>query len=209
MAAAWTVGTMVAAASPAVSAEETLGSRSPAALTVTIHVADYASLPHMELDAAEAHATAAFRAAGIDIVWSSAPWKPEPRQSADPRSIDVRLVIVPRDMAEKKCRLENLGASVLGISISGASEARGRVAYVFYDRIARVARAHHAPVVRGLGHVMAHEVGHLLMGVDSHADDGLMRAGWDPRESRTQTFTTSQVQQIRRRSMAALGKDDR
>ena len=199
---AWTVGTMLAGAL-VVSVEEALGS--PAALTVTIHVTDNANLSPTELAGAQAYATAAYRAAGFHLVWSSALWKPEAGQSADPLSIDVRLVIVPADMAEKKCREEKLDDSVLGIAVSGASEARGRIAYVFYHRIERVAMAHHAPVMLGLGHVMAHEVGHVLMGVNSHAGEGLMRANWNPRQSRPQTFTRNQVQQIRRRFMGTLG----
>ena len=200
--AAWTVGTMVAGAS-VVSVEEALGS--PAPLTVTIHVTDNANLSPTELAGAQAYATAAYRAAGLHIVWSSAPWKPEAGQRADPLSIDVRLVIVPAELAEKKCREENLGDSVLGVAVSGASEARGRVAYVFYHRIERVAMAHQAPIVRGLGHVMAHEVGHVLMGVNSHAGEGLMRANWNPRQSRPQTFTRNHVRQIRLRFMGTLG----
>ncbi len=200
--AAWTVGTVLAGAS-VVSVGEALGS--PAPLTVTIHVTDNANLSPAELAGAQAHATAAYRAAGLHIVWSSAPWKPEAGHRVDPLSIDVRLVIVPADMAEKKCREENLDDSVLGVAVSGASEARGRVAYVFYHRIERVAMAHQAPIMRGLGHVMAHEVGHALMGVNSHAGEGLMRANWNPRQSRPQTFTRNHVQQIRLRFTGTLG----
>jgi hypothetical protein len=196
--AAWTVGTMLAGA-PVLSAEEAV--ESPAALTVTIHVTDNTNLSPTELAGAQAHATAAYRAAGLGIVWSLAPWKPDEGDSADPLSIDVRLVIVPSDMAEKKCREEKLGDKVLGIAISGASTARGRIAYVFYHRIARLAALQQTPFVSGLGHVMAHEIGHLLIGVSSHAGEGLMRADWIPRERRPQTFTRNQVQQIRRRFM--------
>ena len=117
---------MMAGAS-VVCVEEALGSP---VLTVTIHVTDNANLSPTELAGAQAYATAAYRAAGIRIVWSSAPWKPEEGQSAGPPSIDVRVVIAPADMAEKKCREENLGDSVLGVAISGASELRGRIVYV-------------------------------------------------------------------------------
>ena len=198
---AWTVGAMMAGAS-VVCVEEALGS--PAELTVAIHVTDNANLSPTELAGAQAYATAAYRAAGFHIVWSSAPWKPEVGQSAGPPAIDVRVVIAPADMAEKKCREENLGDSVLGVAISGASEPRGRIVYVFYHRIERVAMAHHAPVPRGLGHVVAHEVGHALMGVNSHGGEGLMGlmgAKWNPRRSRPQTFTRNQARQIRRRFM--------
>ena len=197
--AAWTAGTILAGA-PIVSAQEAVGV--PTALVVAIHVTDNANLSPTDLAGAQAFASAAYRAAGLDIVWSSAPWNPEEDQRAGSRAIDVRLVIVPREMAEKKCREEQLGNSVLGTATSGARTAVGRIAYIFYDRIARVAALHQVPIVRGVGHVMAHEIGHLLIGVSSHADEGLMRAGWNPRERRPQTFTRNQMRQIRRRFMA-------
>jgi hypothetical protein len=114
-------------------------------------------------------------------------------------SVEVRVVIVPRDMAEKKCREEGLGVDVMGVAISGATEARGRIAYVFYNRVERAAIAHRIPIARGLGHVMAHEIGHLLIGVNSHSGHGLMSQEWNPREQQAQTFTSSQVEIIRNR----------
>jgi hypothetical protein len=108
-------------------------------------------------------------------------------------------------MAEKKCREDKLGDSVLGTAISGARTARGRIAYIFYDRIARVAALHQTPIAHGVGHVMAHEIGHLLIGVSGHDDEGLMRAGWNPRERRPQAFTRNQMRQIRRRFITTLG----
>jgi hypothetical protein len=184
----------------AVSAQDAPETRIP--LTVTVHVNDYAHLSPDELANAQAQATAAYRAAGLDIGWSSAQLTLETGLDTGSPSIDVRLVILPRDMAEKKCRAERVGDSALGVAISGAREARGRIAYVFNDRIARVALSHETPVVRGLGHVMAHEIGHLLIGANSHSEEGLMRPNWSPWESRLQTFTTSQVQTIRRRFTA-------
>ena len=72
--ATWTVGAMVAGGA-AVSAQEAPAAR--ALLKVTVHVTDYAHLASDYLVDAQAHATAAYRAAGLDLVWSSAPWTPE------------------------------------------------------------------------------------------------------------------------------------
>ena len=197
--AAWTIGTALLSAS-ATSAQEV-----PGPLKVTGHVTDYANLPADELADAQAHATAAYRAAGIDLGWSFQPLPTTPvLENTASRSIDVRIVIVPNDMAEKKCRAEGLDKSVMGVALSAATEARGRIAYIFYDRIQHVAISHHTRLVPGLGHVMAHEIGHLLIGVDSHSDEGLMRPHWNPRESGVQTLTGGQVQQIWRRFAAAL-----
>jgi hypothetical protein len=172
-------------------------------LTVAVHVTDAAHLSPWDLATAQAHATDAYRAAGLDIVWSSAPWVPRPEPDAGAPSIEVRLAILPRDMADKKCRAARLAEGVMGTAVSGAEAANGRIAYVFYDRIAQVARSQNTPMVRGLGHIIAHEVGHLLLGENSHADQGLMRPNWNPRESGLQTFTASQVQSIRHRFTTA------
>jgi hypothetical protein len=51
------------------------------------------------------------------------------------------------------------------------------LASVFYDYAAHLARSHNAefeiPII--LGCVIAHEVGHLLLGSNSHSDSGIMR----------------------------------
>jgi hypothetical protein len=53
---------------------------------------------------------------------------------------------------------------------------------------------------RGLGHVMAHEVGHLLLGAHSHSRTGLMSADWLPLDPHVQTLTAEQAGVIRRRA---------
>jgi hypothetical protein len=49
------------------------------------------------------------------------------------------------------------------------------VAYVFYDQSEQFTPLFRA---RFLGHVMAHEMGHLLLPQYSHSARGLMRAQW-------------------------------
>jgi hypothetical protein len=52
---------------------------------------------------------------------------------------------------------------------------------VFYDRVQQISRQ---TVNEGmvLGHAIAHELGHLLLGVDAHSPEGLMRAHWTSRD---------------------------
>lgn len=174
------------------------------ALLVTAHVTDYAHLAPKELAAAEAEATAAYRAAGLHVVWTSDLEAPGAgTEQAASGSIDVRVVILSRDMTEKKCRSNGLSEDVMGTAVSAATDAHSRIAYIFHDRIERVAVSQHTPVDRGLGHVLAHEIGHLLLGINSHSGDGLMRADWIPHDRRLQTFTSGQVRTIRHRFSAA------
>jgi hypothetical protein len=53
-----------------------------------------------------------------------------------------------------------------------------------------------------LGHLMAHEIGHLLLGAGNHSPTGLMRARWQQQElelirRRTLAFTSGQAESIR------------
>jgi hypothetical protein len=190
--AVWTIG--VALMGPAnASAQD-----SENVLTVRVRVDDNAHVSRTDLAKAQAQTTTAYRTAGFGVVWSAASPDAGWESTAFP-SVEVRVVMVPRDMAEKKCREEGLGVDVMGVAISGVTDARGRIAYVFYDRVERAAIAHRVPIARGLGHVMAHEIGHLLIGVNSHSGHGLMSQEWNPREQQVQTFTSSQVQIIRNR----------
>jgi hypothetical protein len=47
---------------------------------------------------------------------------------------------------------------------------------VFFDRVLKNAAPMVAPNL--LGHVLAHEIGHVLEGIDRHSEEGIMKAHW-------------------------------
>lgn len=51
---------------------------------------------------------------------------------------------------------------------------------VFYDRVLSAAGPALAP--RLLGHVLAHEIVHMLQGIDRHSTSGIMKPRWDKRD---------------------------
>jgi hypothetical protein len=53
---------------------------------------------------------------------------------------------------------------------------------VFYDRLEPILEDHLAFAGSIFGHVLAHEIGHVLERVDSHAETGLMRAHWNEKD---------------------------
>jgi hypothetical protein len=75
---------------------------------------------------------------------------------------------------------------------TGASDSKlpGALAYsqlddgahieVFYNRVVNTVEPRRAPVL--LGHVLAHEIAHMLEGVNRHSDEGVMKAHWDERD---------------------------
>lgn len=171
------------------------------ALTVTLHMTNHAAVSPKELAAAEAYASAIYRAAGIQTVWTETPWAP-----GETGSPHLRVVILSLEMTAKKCKESQLDETVMGIAVDGASDGSGRIAYIFADRIGQMAMQHLAKFPRGLGHIMAHEIGHLLLGVHSHAPAGLMAVSWRPLETHLQTLTPEQAQIIRARATATGGR---
>jgi hypothetical protein len=143
---------------------------------VSISVHDYAYVPTPLLAAAEDQAREIFRRAGVETVWlncSSKLEKVEPRSCYFSDSTHLTLKIIPHAMnAQVRNRIDVLGTAYPD------EQGAGYFAYVFYDRIQELAqrlRLGHAL----LADVMAHEIGHLLLGSTSHSAGGIMCAHWN------------------------------
>jgi hypothetical protein len=64
------------------------------------------------------------------------------------------------------------------------------------------------PLPTILGRVTAHEIGHLLLGTNSHALAGLMQAAWNLRRPQPSEwrFTDDDAAKMRRRRLARLDR---
>ncbi len=150
---------------------------------VTISVHEYADVPTPLLAAAEDQAREIFRRAGLETVWLNCSPKLE-LENLEPRSCyfsdATHLTLkISRHAMNAKVRDR---PDVLGTAYPDEKGA-GYFAYVFYDRIQELAQR------RGLGYalladVMAHEIGHLLLGSTSHSAGGIMCAHWNYEELR-------------------------
>jgi hypothetical protein len=72
---------------------------------------------------------------------------------------------------------------------------------VFYDRLLTSLTGSRVPSV--LGHVLAHEIAHVLQGISRHSASGIMKPKWDARDyaemrGNTLRFTEDDVSLIRR-----------
>ena len=68
--------------------------------------------------------------------------------------------------------------TALGFSYIDTATGTGTLATVFVDRIGASAGRVRGDVATILGRVIAHEIGHLLVGTTSHASHGIMRGHW-------------------------------
>jgi hypothetical protein len=76
------------------------------------------------------------------------------------------------------------GAETLGDAMVGTGTASGVLATVYLDRVERLAAVAQVRAADLLGHAIAHEIGHLLLGSTTHSATGLMRAVWSRDEIR-------------------------
>ncbi len=95
--------------------------------------------------------------------------------------VDLRFAATDADIVMELCvdrDAHSVAASrhTLRQAMIDSSTRTGRLAYVFPDRVNEMAVAAGLEPSTILGHVMAHEIAHLLGVV--HAEGGLMRAGW-------------------------------
>jgi hypothetical protein len=165
---------------------------------------------------AEQSARIVFREAGVDTAWVECPTvsSPSPEEAvcaggASPSILMLNLL--PESMAPRL----NLRYDAFGVAI----EPPGGIGYmgsVFYEKAKDYALRVQIDLAPFLGAVIAHELGHLLLGTHSHSADGRMRATWSSKqlhlaEQRGLVFSPSEAERVRKgvagRSQAALRED--
>ena len=153
---------------------------------ITIVVRDYAGLPATVLEEAEAVAAAIYHQIGIDLRWLHSRDLPFSLGAGRPDSCRSSVVLDLIPLALE--RQTQPAFNALGSAVPSASFARVFVARV--DALVASRRTHDRAQL--LGHVVAHEVGHLLLGRNTHALAGLMAAELDVVQARQQSLTFSQ-----------------
>ena len=157
---------------------------STARVPLTVLIDDGFGVGADDLGAARAEADAIFRAAGIAPVWLHCGLVKGKRQDPSDRctsgagsdGIIVRL--------RRSSRLGESYRLALGEAQIDIQAHKGLVATVFADRVAITSDRAGANASGVLGRVIAHEIGHLLIGTNHHSTNGLMRAVWSDLELR-------------------------
>jgi hypothetical protein len=142
------------------------------ASSVTVRLYSDVQLSTQTLSQAEQEATRIFRQAGIETVWvqcKPSPSPTDPRCEFPPGSKLLAMRIVPKAL--------NAADSIFGMAFL-SQEGHGAYGDVFYESVETLHQQCNASVPRVLGHVMAHELGHLLLGSNAHTEIGIMRPHW-------------------------------
>jgi hypothetical protein len=154
---------------------------------VRLLVVNRAHLEAPLLQASENDAGSIYRLAGVQTRWVNV----VPGLSDD-YAVDFIVVIVTGH--ESRLMAARLKDEILGFAARDSG-----IAFVLLDRVEDTASTYHASISRLLGRVIAHEVGHLLLPVDSHSDVGIMQRGVSLQSESLDYFTAVQAKTIRQR----------
>jgi len=172
-------------------------------VTISVH-----NDAHVRLDtlvSAEATASRIFREAGLNVEWMNCvgvgnhgPASPCTK-AAYPTYLHIRIV----------ARARNLPGATLGIAYLSA-DGSGCYSSAFLEPIAHLHAISGQGVAPVLGHVMAHEIAHLLLGTNSHAAEGIMRAQWQRDDlwsaSKGELLFTHRQSQVMRQRLSSVEK---
>lgn len=148
--------------------------------SITVSVYNGVNLSSRVLSDAEDQAARIYQKAGISISWihcttSRRATLPDFACLEPLSATHLSLQIVPHGRTSND---DVLGAAFL------SSEGTGAYTDVFYDSAQRLERDSHVGLARVLGHVIAHELGHLLLGSNAHSRQGVMCPSWHRDELR-------------------------
>ena len=144
---------------------------------INVRIFNYASVSKSAFGKAQKEASRIFRRSGIEINWIQCAVVDrsvtgDPRCTAKPLATDILMRIVPKEMVKFKRRSE------FGVALIPAEGGFGKYASVFHARVLGYVERWHASEGLLLGHFISHEMGHLLLGANSHSRSGLMNATW-------------------------------
>jgi hypothetical protein len=146
---------------------------------VTVSVYDDAGVSSEILAHAEGQAGRIFGQAGVNINWlncssSISTHCTAPLETGGPVRLNLR--IIPNAAV-------STGEQIFGVAYL-APDGTGKYGDVFWLRTKDLQTDSKVNLASILGSVMAHEMGHLLLGSNSHAISGIMLAHWGPNELR-------------------------
>jgi hypothetical protein len=155
-------------------------------ITISVRVYNYAGVENRILKEAQRLAATLLKKVSVGTDWLECRLGPQvadgTRQSGCEKPFDhtdVVLKLIPQAKARKLKQT----AEALGLAVPTPPVGLGTV-YIFVEQADRLAFSGPFPVgyevARAVvhGHVIAHEIGHLLLGPGSHSSTGIMSSSW-------------------------------
>ena len=164
-----------------------------------------------DLSAARPHVEAVFHDAGIELSWVDCWYRDKEIAGTSAHCsepLKANEVILRLQAANP---LPGKRYVSRGFALVNIADGLPFLATVYADLVRTVSRDAHLDFQLLLGRAIAHEIGHLLLDTNRHAESGLMRAGWSNAELRQNaqrdwSFRSGEIEVIR---SAAVTRNDR
>jgi len=168
--------------------------------SLKIYVYNHAGVSEQTLNQAEDRARKIFRQSGVETTWYNCSAHGMGGANCS-GSLDRGTIVVQIVHDTEKLKTEVFGTAFIGRS------GYGSYADVFFDRAQQLCQDAKVGLPDILGHIISHEMGHLLLGTDSHSRLGIMRATWDNTELAQAdrgrlSFSTAQSRAMQQRLQA-------
>ncbi len=137
---------------------------------IRVRLYDYSGVSARTLARAKTVASEVLEAAGVNVTWANCP-SPNCAGPAGPAVLQVRIISEEMARLGPKVSRTCMGYAILSGQFS-------TIAAVFYHRALDLEKGNLAGRSEILGTMLAHEIGHLLLGKASHSTKGIMRGIW-------------------------------
>jgi len=160
----------------------------------------------------EREATAILNHAGLEVGWVDCPWRAGDSAAypACPNTMGSAEFTIKILTAAEAQRIA-MHRDDLGEALECFGDHSGCAAYIFYRDVQELAKGGDVSEYQLLGHALAHEIGHLLLGARSHSANGIMRAHWRQPElytiARAHLFFTDEQSKRMCAEVAELSSD--
>jgi hypothetical protein len=135
--------------------------------TVTVYQLNTHLVPAVELQRAQSLGTKMFDGIGINLQWRNGMLRPISEESECSRSaVAIQMRLDHDEPGHPR-------AMAYAFPFGGGS---GQAIHVLWDRVREASSQESSG--RLLGHVMVHEITHILEGMNHHSASGVMKAGW-------------------------------
>jgi len=145
-----------------------LATEKGSASSMTVLVFNFRQVAHEVLANAENEAGSIFERSGVHVTWRDCPTGSDPCRKGSGCVLFLAIVAGP----VQNTKLD---------TISGTADPSVHLASVHYDYLPHQPGGHQnsSDMATVLGGVIAHELGHLLLGAHGHSVTGIMRGTWD------------------------------
>jgi len=143
-------------------------------LQLKVRIQNLSTVSPQAVDKAERIAERIFAHADLKLSWNNCDRDNAPSCKKALEGSEVSVQLTTKSLkAEMSVSPQTFGASYV------SDGAPAQYSYVFCDRLQSAVGGHpEVDLATGLGYILAHELGHLLLGSNAHTHTGIMQSRW-------------------------------